>query len=200
MLQQVVHSRHIKSINSTNCPKNKKKKSFLYFIFHFLNSESNVPVQGSCTQLVLLRYIVIASQLDQSLTQFNVPVQGPCTVYESESLNTHHSRIQRTSARIVHIAITFKVYSHSQAVRHTHHFRIKRSSARIVHRLESIKPESSRSKSELESIKPESSRSKQSFMVYHHFSTIHLHSNIYFLEISLNFKHVRLALQHVYHT
>ena len=82
----------------------------------------------------------------------------------------------------------------------THHFRIKRSSARIVHRLESIKPESSRSKSELESIKPESSRSKQSFMVYHHFSTIHLHSNIYFLEISFYFKHVRLALSHVYHT
>ena len=69
-----------------------------------------------------------------------------------------------------------------------------------MHRLESIKPESSRSKSELESIKPESSRSKQSFMVYHHFSTIHLHSNIYFLEISFNFKHVRLALSHVYHT
>ena len=37
MLQQVVHSRHIKSTNTTNCPKykRKKKKSFLYFILIF---------------------------------------------------------------------------------------------------------------------------------------------------------------------
>ena len=156
MLQQVVHSRHINLQIQQTAQNTKKKRSFLYFIY-FLNSESNVPVQGSCT-------VIVKSQLDSQLvtltiseytpyrvqgsctltsseytpyrvqgsctltsSEFYVPVQGSCTqllilryIVIASQLDTVTHSIQRTSARIVHIASTFKVYSHSQPVRHNH--------------------------------------------------------------------------------